>query len=58
MTANSLTLHQATKADLGTIERLLEQSWAVHTRLLVADIGLIYLGERLFRRETILTRWK
>lgn len=39
MTANSLTLHQATKADLGTIERLLEQSWAVHTRLLVADIG-------------------
>ena len=26
--------------------------------LLVVDIGLIYLGERLFRRETILTRWK
>lgn len=39
MTANSLTLHQATKADLSTIERLLEQNWAVHTRLLSADIG-------------------
>jgi len=26
--------------------------------LIVADIGLIYLGARLFQRETILTRWK
>ncbi len=26
--------------------------------LILADIGLIYLGARLFQRETILTRWK
>ncbi len=26
--------------------------------MLVADTGLIYLGARLFQRETILTRWK
>ena len=24
----------------------------------VIDVGLIYLGARLFQRETILTRWK
>jgi len=26
--------------------------------LVVIDIGLVYLGARLFQRETILTRWK
>ena len=26
--------------------------------LVVLDIGMIYLGARLFQRETILTRWK
>jgi ABC-2 type transport system permease protein len=26
--------------------------------MLVLDIGLVYLGARLFQRETILTRWK
>jgi ABC-2 type transport system permease protein len=26
--------------------------------LVVVDIGLVYLGARLFQRETILTRWK
>jgi ABC-2 type transport system permease protein len=26
--------------------------------LVVIDVGLVYLGARLFQRETILTRWK
>jgi len=26
--------------------------------LLLADVGLVYLGARLFQRETILTKWK
>lgn len=26
--------------------------------LAAVDVGLIYLGARLFQRETILTRWK
>jgi len=26
--------------------------------LIMVDIGLVYLGARLFQRETILTRWK
>jgi len=26
--------------------------------VLVADIALVYLGVKLFQRETILTRWK
>jgi hypothetical protein len=26
--------------------------------LAVVDVALIYLGARLFQRETILTRWK
>lgn len=31
---------------------------AVIVGLLVLDVGVIYLGARLFQRETILTRWK
>jgi ABC-2 type transport system permease protein len=26
--------------------------------LVLVDVGLIYLGARLFQRETILTKWK
>jgi hypothetical protein len=26
--------------------------------LVVADVGLVYAGARLFQRETILTKWK
>jgi hypothetical protein len=26
--------------------------------LALVDVGLIYLGARLFQRETILTKWK
>jgi ABC-2 type transport system permease protein len=26
--------------------------------LVAVDVGLIYLGARLFQRETILTKWK
>jgi ABC-2 type transport system permease protein len=26
--------------------------------ILIVDVGLIYLGARLFQRETILTKWK
>ncbi len=32
--------------------------WITSLIVLVLDIGLVYLGVRLFQRETILTRWK
>lgn len=32
--------------------------WGASLIVLVLDIGLVYLGVKLFQRETILTRWK
>ena len=32
--------------------------WVSSLIVAVLDIGLVYLGVKLFQRETILTRWK
>ena len=32
--------------------------WIASAITAVADVGLMYLGVKLFQRETILTRWK
>lgn len=32
--------------------------WAAALVVALADVGLVYLGVKLFQRETILTRWK
>lgn len=32
--------------------------WAAAAVIILADVGLVLLGARLFQRETILTRWK
>ncbi len=43
---------------VGFIQLNAAMFWVASLIVLVLDIGLVYLGVKLFQRETILTRWK
>ncbi len=43
---------------VGFIQLNAAMFWGASLIVLVLDIGLVYLGVKLFQRETILTRWK